>query len=157
MHRFSKTTAAVLISVLTACVPGPYRPNETAAGLTGAVIGGVVGSQFGRGDGALAATGVGVLIGALIGSEIGRSMDNNDRYRANMAIQQSYTARVGETVRWKNPNTGNSGTVVVLRDGTSAAGLYCREFQQSIRIDGRAAVGTGIACRQPDGTWRIMR
>jgi len=157
MQQFSKTTAVVLISVLTACVPGPYRSNETAGGLTGAIIGGVIGSQFGGGDGAFATTGIGVLIGALIGSEIGRSMDNSDRYWTNRAIRQSYTARVGETVRWNNPKTGNYGTVVVLRDGTSAAGLYCREFQQRITIDGRAAVGTGIACRQPDGTWRITQ
>jgi len=157
MQRFSKTTAAVLISVLTACVPGPYRANETAGALTGAVIGGMLGSQFGGGDGTLVTTGVGVLIGALIGSEIGRSMDDSDRYWANMAIRKSYTARVGETVRWRNPNTGNYGTVVVLRDGRSGVGLYCREFQQRIIIDGRSAVGTGIACRQRDGTWRITR
>ena len=157
MQHFSKTTAAVLISALTACVPGPYRQNETAGALTGAIIGGVVGAQFGGGDGTLATTGVGVLIGALIGSEIGRSMDNSDRYWANRAIRESYTARIGEPVRWTNPKTRNSGTVVVLRDGASAVGLYCREFQQRITLDGRVAIGTGIACRQPDGTWRIMR
>ncbi|MGO4910156.1 RT0821/Lpp0805 family surface protein [Pseudorhodobacter sp. W20_MBD10_FR17] len=156
MQRFSKTTAAVLISALTACVPGPYRQNETAGALTGAIVGGVVGSQFGGGDGTFATTGIGVLIGALIGSEIGRSMDNRDRYWANVAIRESYTAPVGETVRWNNPKTGNSGTVVVLRDGRSRAGLYCREFQQRIMINRRAAIGTGVACRQPDGTWRIM-
>ncbi|MGO4910353.1 RT0821/Lpp0805 family surface protein [Pseudorhodobacter sp. W20_MBD10_FR17] len=157
MHHFSKTAAALLILLSTACVPGPYRPNEAAGGITGAVVGGVVGSQFGSGDGRLVTTGIGVLIGSLIGSEIGRSMDTSDRIRADMAIRQSYSTRVGDTVRWNNQTTGNSGTIVVLRDGRSTGGLYCREFQQRITIDGRTAIGTGIACRQPDGTWRILQ
>mgnify|MGYP001815199343 FL=1 len=152
--RRAVTAAAVLFAA--ACTPADYGSRETTGGLTGAVLGGLLGAQFGRGDGNLVTTGAGVLIGALIGSEIGRSMDDVDRIRANEAISFAHQAEIGETIRWNNTQTGNFGTVTPLRDGLTASGRYCREYQQTITIDGRRAVGVGIACRQPDGTWRIV-
>lgn len=35
-------------------------------------------------------------------------------------------------------------------------GAYCREFQQSVLIDGRYQPAYGVACQQPDGDWRIV-
>ena len=156
MMHILRLSAAAALSLSVACTSTDYGPHETTGGLTGAVLGGLIGAQFGRGDGNLLATGTGVLIGALIGSEIGRSMDEVDRIRANQAIRTAHRAELGETIRWNNPRTGNHGTVTALRDGTSSSGQYCREYRQTITIDGRRAVGIGIACRQPDGTWRIV-
>ena len=156
MPRTLHLITAVAVGLSTACTPTDYGPRETTGGLTGAVLGGLLGAQFGRGDGNLVATGVGVLIGTLIGSEIGRSMDDVDRVRANDAIRAAHRADVGDTIRWNNRRSGNYGTVTVLRDGVAASGRYCREYQQTITIDGRRAVGTGIACQQRDGTWRIV-
>lgn len=155
LHIFRSVTAAALL-LSAACTPTDYGPRETTGGLAGAVLGGLIGSQFGRGDGRLIATGAGVLVGTLIGSEIGRSMDDSDRYQANQAIQLAHRAEIGETVRWNNSVRGSYGTVTPLRDGVSSSGRYCREYRQTITIDGRRAVGTGIACRQPNGTWRIV-
>lgn len=156
MFRTLPLITAVGLCLTTACTSSDYGPQETAGGLAGAVLGGLLGSQFGRGDGALLATGTGVLIGTLIGSEIGRSMDDVDRLRTNEAIRVAHQAEIGETIRWNNTQSGNFGTVTVLRDGVTSSGRYCREYRQTITIDGRRAVGTGIACRQPDGTWRIV-
>ena len=36
-------------------------------------------------------------------------------------------------------------------------GRYCREFQQTVTIGGRTAEAYGTACRQPDGSWKIVR
>ena len=33
---------------------------------------------------------------------------------------------------------------------------YCREFQKQIIIDGRTEQAYGVACRQPDGTWKLQ-
>lgn len=33
---------------------------------------------------------------------------------------------------------------------------YCREFQKQIIIDGRTEQAYGVACLQPDGTWKIQ-
>jgi len=149
--------AAALAAVLAGCTPYDYGPRETIGGLGGAALGGLLGSQFGSGSGKLAATGAGVLIGGLLGSSIGRSMDDADRARANDAVLRAQNAPVGETIAWNNPQSGNYGTVTPLRDGTSASGQYCREFQQTITIGGRREQGYGTACQQPDGTWRIVQ
>ncbi|MEE8499136.1 MAG: RT0821/Lpp0805 family surface protein, partial [Kiloniellales bacterium] len=103
-----------------------------------------------------AATAAGVLIGALIGSEIGRSMDEVDRMRAEQAYNQAATAPIGQTIAWDNPDTGNSGTVVAIREGTKNTGEYCREFQQTVVIGGRQEDAYGVACRRPDGSWEIQ-
>ncbi|MDG1167621.1 MAG: RT0821/Lpp0805 family surface protein [Sulfitobacter sp.] len=156
MARSSHLITAVALGLSAACTPTDYGPRETTGGMTGAVLGGLLGAQFGRGDGRLVATGAGVLIGALIGSEIGKSMDGADRQRANDAIRVAHRADIGETIRWNNALSGNFGTVTPLREGVSASGRYCREYRQTITVNGRRAIGTGIACRQPDGTWRIV-
>lgn len=131
--------------------------KETFGTLGGAALGGLLGAQFGSGTGKLAATAVGVLIGALAGSEVGRSLDRADRLSADRAVSKAHAAPLGETIAWNNPKSGNSGTVTPTRDGTSSSGRYCREFQQSVTIAGKTQQGYGVACRQPDGTWRIVK
>ena len=146
------------VMALAACTgPNAYGPKQTVGGLGGAAAGGLLGAQFGSGSGQLAATAAGVLIGALVGSEIGRTMDSVDRMKANAAVNRAHTAPLGETVVWNNPRTGNNGAVTPVRDGTSSSGQYCREFQQMITVAGKTQQGYGTACRQPDGTWRILQ
>ena len=64
---------------------------------------------------------------------------------------------VGEEIVWANPDTGNSGTVTPMRDGTSTSGKYCREFRQSVMIGGEQEEAYGVACRQPDGSWQVVQ
>ena len=133
-----------------------FGQKQTVGGLGGAALGGLLGSQFGSGTGKLVTTAAGVLIGALAGSEIGKSLDRADRAYANAAVNQAHAAPIGDTITWNNARSGNSGTVTPVRDGTSSSGQYCREFQQSITVAGKTQQGYGIACQQPDGTWRIL-
>ncbi len=156
--RLKTLLAVTLIALMTAACAqnGQYGTKQTIGGLGGAAAGGLLGAQFGSGKGQLAATAAGVLIGALIGSEIGRSMDEVDRMRAEQAYSQASTAPIGQTIAWDNPNTGNSGTVVATREGTKSSGEYCREFQQTVVIGGRQEDAYGVACRQPDGSWKIQ-
>lgn len=130
--------------------------KEAIGGVGGAVLGGLAGSQVGSGSGQLWATGAGALLGALAGSEVGRSLDKADRIYARQANERALSAPVGETIAWNNPETGNSGTVTPTRDGYSASGRYCREYQQKIMVDGQEQTAYGTACRQPDGSWEIV-
>lgn len=57
---------------------------------------------------------------------------------------------------WVNPDTGGSGTVTPVRTYANGQGQPCREFQQTIIIDGREEQGYGTACRQPDGSWQVV-
>ncbi|WP_343038645.1 RT0821/Lpp0805 family surface protein [Skermanella pratensis] len=125
--------------------------------LGGAAAGGLAGAQFGKGKGQLAMTAGGVLLGALLGGEVGKSLDRADQTYATRAADRAYDAPVGETIRWENPESGNYGTVTPIREGRNTqTGQYCREFNQTIYVGGRAEQATGRACQQQDGTWQIV-
>lgn len=155
MRRMTLIAATAISLTLSGCAD--TGPRQTVGGLTGAALGGLLGAQFGSGSGQLVTTGAGVLIGGLLGSEIGRSMDEVDRMQANQAVVQARSAPIGQQIAWNNPNSGNYGTITPTRDGTSASGQYCREYQQTITVGGRTEQAYGIACRQPDGSWRIIQ
>ena len=125
--------------------------------LGGAAAGGLAGAQFGKGTGQLAATAGGVLLGALLGGEVGKSLDRADQTYATRAADRAYTAPMGEQIRWENPESGNYGMVTPTREGRTPSGQYCREFNQTIYVGGRAEQATGRACQQPDGTWKIVQ
>lgn len=150
--------AIMAAGLLGACSGGysDYGTKQTVGGLGGAALGGLLGSQFGSGTGQLAATAAGVVLGGLVGSEIGRSLDDVDRLQAEQAQVQATAAPIGQTIVWNNPDSGNSGTITPVRDGTSAGGQYCREFQQTVTIGGRTQQTFGTACREADGTWRVI-
>ena len=139
--------------VLTACGPGGLTKSETGAAI-GAVAGGVIGHQFGRGHGNVAATALGAVVGGIIGSEIGRSLDEADRRAASHA---EYTAlergQSGVGTPWRNPDSGHYGMVVPGRPYQNG-GYNCRDYTHTVYINGRPETLRGRACRNDDGTWR---
>jgi surface antigen len=150
------TIAGSMLAATAACT-SDSGPKETGGTLIGAAAGGLVGSQFGSGSGKLVATGLGVLVGGLLGNSIGKSMDQQDRARALQAQQAAYSAPVGQKIVWNNPDNGHSGAVVPVREGNDANGNYCREFQTTVTIGGQPQQAYGQACRQPDGSWKVVQ
>jgi surface antigen len=150
--------------LLTGCAnagngPGEFGANKTTAGgLLGAVGGAVAGAQFGSGSGRLAATAAGTLLGALIGSEVGSSLDRADQQYAHRAQTQAQAAPIGQTIVWSNPESGHSGSVTPVREGRiPSTGEYCREYQQTVQVGGQSQNAYGTACRQADGSWRVVQ
>jgi surface antigen len=153
--KFGAATAVALVLSVGAC-EGTGGPRQTGGTLLGGIGGAALGAQFGRGTGQLAAVAAGTLLGSLLGSDIGRSLDRADLAYADRANRTAETAAIGQPIQWSNPQTGNSGTITPIREGTdSATGAYCREFQQTVTIGGRTEQAFGTACRQPDGTWQV--
>ncbi len=155
----AKLLALMMVAALglTACESTSGMGNKQMIGTgSGAVIGGLLGSQVGGGSGKYVGVGVGTLLGALIGSEIGQSLDKADLAYANRAQSQAYSAPVGQSISWNNPESGNYGTITPTRDGQSSSGRYCREFSQTIYVEGRQQTGYGTACQNQDGTWQIV-
>jgi surface antigen len=148
--------AVVSMLALTGCANDGRGGNEVGGTLMGAALGGLVGSQFGRGDGRLAATAAGTLLGAYVGNSIGRRLDAEDRQRMRDAEMRAYTSPLHEPIVWNNPRNGTSGSVTPLRDGTSSTGKYCREFQSEVMVGGERQNAHGTACREPDGSWKIV-
>jgi len=132
-------------------------PGVPVGGVAGAALGGVAGSQFGGGSGKTAATIAGTLLGAYLGSEVGASLDRADMQYYNQTSQYALeNAQPGQTLPWSNPNSTASGTVTPQAYYQTAGGQYCREYSQTITVQGRQERGHGTACRQPDGSWQIV-
>lgn len=146
--------AVMAVALLAGCASSGTK--ETAGTVGGAVAGGVIGSRFGGGSGKLVATGVGTLLGAFIGKEVGASLDKADAGYAETAARRAYAAPVGERITWSNPQSGNAGAITTTREGYNTTGNYCREFQQTVIVGGRTEMAYGTACKQADGTWKIV-
>lgn len=130
--------------------------KQNVGAVSGAVVGGILGSKVGGGNGQLWATGAGAVIGGLLGSEIGKSLDRADMAYLDEANQRAQSAPIGETISWSNPDSGNYGNVTPTRDGRSTAGRYCREYEQEIYVGGQRETAVGTACQNSDGAWEII-
>jgi surface antigen len=131
------------------------RSKTIIGGLGGAAAGGLLGAALGGDTAGIIA---GTLIGGLIGGAVGDRLDAADRREAREAARYSLEkSRSGTTTTWQNPDSGNSGTVTPTRTYQAVNGQYCREFQQTITVDGKEQKGFGTACRQPDGSWKIVK
>ena len=149
------TVVAVGIALLTAGTLGGCETTTHGqqGEVIGGVIGGVIGAQVGEGSGRTAAIIIGTIAGAMIGRHIGESMDDTDRMKTAMVLNDS---RTGLGTTWVNPDTGNRYTVTPTRTYEETSGP-CREF----RLD--ATVGDepnqevyGTACLQADGSWLVQ-
>ncbi|MBX7199980.1 MAG: glycine zipper 2TM domain-containing protein [Rhodospirillaceae bacterium] len=159
MRNFTKKAVVAALVTSTLALSGctsDAGPNQTGGALLGAGLGAQVGAQLGHGDGRAAATAIGALAGAAVGSNIGKRLDDVDRMRMREAEQRAYNAPLNEPIIWNNPNTGHSGTVTPTREGRRPNGEYCREFQSNITVGGQSEKGYGTACRQADGSWKIV-
>lgn len=135
---------------------GEYGSRETIGTLGGAAVGAAVGSQIGSGTGTILATGAGALLGGFLGREIAQRLEPSDQSRAESAFTEASEAPVGETVSWRNPDTGNRGTVTPVDETRTEDGRLCREYETTIYVEGQYEEATGTACRRSDGTWEMV-
>jgi surface antigen len=149
--------ASILLSFgVMACVgPAAPGPKTQIGAATGAAAGGLLAGAAGGGtEGVLA----GVLIGGLLGGAFGNALDNADReYASRNAYQALEYSKSGTTSAWRNPDSSHAGDFTPTRTYQTASGTYCREYSQTIRVGGRSEEGYGTACRQPDGSWKIVQ
>ena len=130
--------------------------GEVLGTLVGAAVGGLIGSQFGGGTGNKVAIGAGVLAGGFLGNKVGQSLDCQDQqYHYETTQTALETKKAGHTSVWKNPDSGHSGEVTPTRTYTTD-GQPCRDFTQTIYVDGEEEEITGTACRQDNGSWKSM-
>jgi surface antigen len=152
-----KRLAVVAISAVLLAGCAENGPKQNAGALLGAVAGGLLGGSVTHGSGQAVAVGAGAFLGAVAGSEIGRSLDQTDRlYMARTQQSAFETARSGQTITWVNPDTGHGGAITPKPAYQQGNGEYCREYTQKITVGGRTETGYGTACRQPDGSWKII-
>lgn len=147
---------AILASIFLVACSGPDgQPTKSDAGLAiGALAGGVIGNQFGKGKGNAVATAVGAVVGGIIGSKVGRSLDEADQRAASYAEYSALEqGQSGAATPWRNPDSGHYGMVVPGRPYKVGA-QDCRDYTHTIYVQGRPETMRSTACRNPDGTWR---
>lgn len=149
MKKIALVSALITSISLTACTD---INNEGIGTVTGGVVGGLLGSQFGGGSGKVAAAAGGALLGAYLGGSIGRTMDKVDRMQVQNTLE---TAPTGRPVTWKNPDSGNVYTVKPTKTYYSA-NQPCREYTTHAIIGGKSQEIYGKACRQGDGSWKVV-
>jgi surface antigen len=156
MKKITNLLLITIVSVSMVACNG--QMNKQGGGtLIGGVAGGLLGSQFGKGGGQMAAVGVGALAGALIGNQIGKSMDEYDKQMLAKSSHQALEfSPSGSTVAWNNPDSGNHGSITPMKT-FKEQGQYCREYQQEIVVGGERKKAYGKACRQADGHWKIVQ
>lgn len=139
--------------LLTSCASA--GPKTAVGAATGAAAGGLIGAAAGGGAEGIVG---GVLLGGLLGGAVGNALDQRDREYAYQSYQQGLESyRVGETSTWHNPDSGHSGTITPTNTYQTSQGQYCREYQQTVTVGGQTEQAYGTACRQPDGSWKVVR
>ncbi len=147
---------AVMALLLGITLIGGCASKEQTGAVIGGVAGGVLGSQVGGGQGRTLAIIVGTLAGTMIGSTVGRYMDQQDRMQMAQALEAN---RTNQTTAWKNPDTGDSYAVTPVKTTypSGAESQPCREFTMTADVGGKPQKMYGTACRQPDGSWKIVQ
>lgn len=103
-----------------------------------------------------AAVAIGAITGNWANSDLGTDMNAEDRIYAQRTAQDALEYnKPYQTSTWRNPGTGNSGTIKPVSTFKNTSGKDCRAFETSVFVNGDQEKGTGTACRDPDGTWHI--
>ena len=157
------TVSLVLVSAialpLAACSANSYGGGKQNTGtVLGALGGAAAGAAIGDKDNWWWAAGLGALAGGVVGNQVGAYLDRQDQQRsyqnANYALNK---VPDGQASTWSNPQNQTSGYTKPIETTTNAQGQTCRQFQTGVTAQGQSSTGTGVACRQPDGTWKIQR
>jgi surface antigen len=125
--------------------------RETLGALLGGAVGAAAGTQIGSGSGRTAAIIGGTVIGFLVGGSIGRAMDEVDQNCVGQVLEH---APDGSDITWVGADNGRY-QVAPLRTFQQGES-YCREYSATATIGGRSQQTYGIACRQPDGAWKLV-
>ena len=153
MQKITRNLAVVALS--SSLLFGCATPKEESGALTGALTGAVIGSSVGKGPGKMIAIWLGAVIGTQVGATIGRYMDEQDRQRLVSVLE---TQRTATGSNWVNPDTGYEYTATPIRTYDDPEGTGpCREFTIDASIGGKTEQIYGTACRQADGSWKVIK
>ena len=142
--------------VLAACASDPgtrTQQKETASVVAGAVIGGLVGNQFGGGTGRALMTAAGAVAGGFIGDHLFKKHAKSE-YEKDAAQRALNNAASGQKVTWTDSRTNESGYFVALNTKQMSDGRVCRDFRRGLSVGGTEVDETsGTACKKSNGQW----
>jgi surface antigen len=102
--------------------------------------------------------GILILLSLLPESSYAESLDAVDAAFRDQAFQAAWQAPIGRPVAWRNPVTGNAGSIQAKRETRAKDGIGpCRELIETLTIDGRVNHGVTTGCRSQDMNWHVVQ
>jgi surface antigen len=81
-------------------------------------------------------------------------LTQSDIERAGAVLQDTLeTANNGVTGDWRNPETGHSGAITPVTTLQTDQGVFCRRYDETLRVAGRQETYRQTACRTDEGRW----
>ncbi len=176
--KFLVGTALVAGLMASGATPSQAE-NELLGGLLGGAAGAGVGAAFGGGKGAAIGGILGLGIGALGANQLSKQKQQQPTYVAPPppayqqgyappppayqqgyatpppAYQQGYVPPPPPTAYQQSGQGGVAPQPAPVAQSAFDTS-YCREYTTTTVIDGIEQKSHGTACRQADGTWRIV-
>ena len=150
-HPRTGISSGFLMLALSVLVLSGCASQQQKGALIGGVTGALIGSVIGDGSGQNVAIAAGAIAGSLIGSSIGQRFDEQDQGRI------AYSMERNQRSSWTNSTSGHRYTVMPSSTrAPSSSNQQCREFTVDTEIGNRTESAYGTACRQNDGSWKII-
>ena len=90
--------------------------------------------------------------GAETTSSIDKNLDDHDRSRFAEVLENNPK---GEVSYWQNTAATITYTLTVVKNVNYQDNPYCRQFRLLVSQNGQHLEREGIACRKPNGFWKI--
>ena len=150
-HLRTGISSGFLMLALSLLVLSGCASQQQKGTIIGGVTGALIGSVIGDGSGQNFAIAAGAIAGSLIGSSIGQRFDEQDQGRLAYSLERNQRSS------WMNLTTGHRYTVMPSTTlSPSSSKQQCREFTVDTEIGNRMESAYGTACRQADGSWKFI-
>ncbi len=132
---------------------GLSKQAQTGA-LGGAAFGGIVAALASANPAWIAAS---TILGGVAGGAIGNYLGRHDaEQHAENNLYALDTLGRGQSSRWQDASTGNSGSTTVTRVDTRSDGTVCKSFTETVRTGSRTTTQDATACKPRGGTWSVQ-
>ena len=122
--------------------------------LGGGAFGGVVAGLAGANPAWIAAS---IILGGVTGGLIGDRLGKEDAMKhADNNLRALDTLEKGQTSRWSNAQTGNSGSTTVNSITRKPDGTVCKGYTEIVHTGGKRVTEQATACKAPGGTWAVQ-
>ena len=129
--------------------------KQSGAVVAGAVIGGLIGNQFGGGTGRALMTAAGAAAGGFVGNRLFKRHAKSE-YEKDAAQQALNSGASGQKITWTDERTHETGYFTALNTKRMSDGRVCRDFRRGLSVDGKEVdETTGTACKKSNGEWDV--
>ena len=130
------------------------NPDKLKMAALGGLSGLLVAGHF---TGAALPNIAGAVSGTAIGWKVGSLMYDEEKEAHAKAVKFAADSRTEKEYAWINPETDSEGAVIAAEyTHATAYGDKCRKIEATFKTIDDARMEQRTACRQADGSWKIV-